>query len=94
MGNYLGRKKPPNQEKTILKLPNGDIYKGYLLDSCPHGQGKLKSVEGDLYIGNFKNGVIEGIGKMFYKIGEFYRGTWLNKKDKRETRRLRTLFLQ
>lgn len=76
MGNVSGKHKPPPDDRVVLKMPNGDSYKGHHSHRVPHGHGKLKFASGNFYVGQFKQGVLEGEGKMFYDNGEFYTGHW------------------
>jgi len=47
---------------STIKLPNGDLYEGAVVNGRPHGYGVLTSANGDCYKGEFSNGRKDGYG--------------------------------
>lgn len=71
----------------ILKLPNGEIYRGDYFQDKKHGNGVFMWPNGKSYDGSWKNGKQHGIGfyidsrKGFKKKGEWEEGKrikWLD----------------
>ncbi len=72
----MGNNSSKSTNDKQITLPCGALYQGQLLDSKPHGFGRLKSPTEGTYEGQFVNGIKSGKGKMFYSNGEFYNGEW------------------
>ncbi len=67
---------PPHE----IKLQNGSVYRGELMDNVPHGLGREFSIKGDIFQGLYEKGEKTGFGE-FYNAndksvyeGSFYRG--------------------
>jgi hypothetical protein len=67
-------------KKDTKKWPNGDSYKGQLLNDKPHGQGTKKYEDGSTYIGAWVNGNRQGRGVLTWPDGDKYEGDYLNGK--------------
>mmetsp|Transcript_23848 Transcript_23848/g.42232 ORF Transcript_23848/g.42232 Transcript_23848/m.42232 type:complete len:328 (-) Transcript_23848:41-1024(-) len=62
-----------------VDYPNGDLYEGELLDSTPHGQGKMtyQGEDARVYSGSWLNGRRQGLGKVVWPDGATYEGDFL-----------------
>ena len=64
-------------KREKIKLKDGMIYEGELVDGEPHGQGTMISSDGKRYEGKFKNALLSGMGTMTSPDGEDrYTGKW------------------
>ena len=61
--------------KTI-EYKSGNVYKGEVVFSKPHGFGTKTYPNGKKYVGEFKDGEKYGIGVEYLKNGSFYLGEW------------------
>ncbi len=48
---------------------NGDIYKGFMYDELPNGNGLYMFENGESWLGNFEKGKFNGKGKYFFSNG-------------------------
>jgi hypothetical protein len=83
---------PPGHDSTgdikfhieqVLTLDDGSTYTGEVVDSKPHGRGRIKyRVEHiqKLFEGQFQNGMPHGQGVMRYANGSIWEGTYVNGK--------------
>ena len=60
---------------AILKLDDGSLYEGEVVDGKPHGKGKQILTNGSIYEGDFADGKRHGKGKMAYP-GRVEEGEW------------------
>ncbi|MFO0318973.1 MAG: hypothetical protein ACK5Z5_01030, partial [Neisseriaceae bacterium] len=60
------------------KYPNGDTYKGTLVNGIPEGEGIKLYVNGDQYSGNFVAGIEAGFGKYTWDTGDSYEGYFVD----------------
>jgi len=65
---------------NVIKLRNGSLYEGDLVNGKPHGKGKIISKSSDIYEGDFVNGKRHGKGKYTWVNGEVYEGDFVNDK--------------
>ena len=66
------------QEIKIIKLANGDSYKGELKDGKFHGHGTYTWLNGSKYVGEWKCGKLHGHGEITFSYGDQYEGEFLN----------------
>ena len=64
-----------------MNYDDGDVYKGYFLDSKRNGFGHYKYIEGDVYEGLWENGKRKGIGYYMWPSGNEYIGYWNDDKQ-------------
>jgi hypothetical protein len=60
--------------------PNGDSYRGELLNDKPHGSGTMQYANGMTYVGDWVNGTKQGRGVWTNRSGDRYEGEWKNDK--------------
>lgn len=61
-------------QKTMINLPNGDIYEGTLSGKLKHGYGIYRFAKGDIYEGEWENDLQQGNGVLQYADGSVYEG--------------------
>jgi len=67
--------------KGKLKLEDGSVYEGDIVNGKPHGKGKITSTTGNVEEGNFVKGKLNGKGVMRTKNNSIvYEGNWLDGK--------------
>jgi hypothetical protein len=75
---------PPRTEQPKPQLtktwPNGDSYRGELLNDKPHGRGTMQYADGRTYVGDWANGTAQGRGVLTHPSGDRYEGEWRNDK--------------
>ncbi len=59
-----------------LRLPNGDVYKGWFKKGRMHGSGIRYYRRGDVYLGWFVEGLREGEGRLKFAEGHDFLGQW------------------
>ena len=59
-----------------MKLPEGAIYRGDIVDGKRHGKGTLTWPDGSCYSGEWKEGLYHGYGVYTFANGEKYEGFW------------------
>ena len=72
---YHSNPKRVDFSKTI-EYKSGNVYKGEVVFSKPHGFGTKTYPNGKKYVGEFKDGEKYGIGVEYLKNGSFYLGEW------------------
>ena len=71
----------PTPTKGKLKLEDGSVYEGDIVNGKPHGKGKITSTIGNVEEGNFVKGKLNGKGVMRTKNNSIvYEGNWLDGK--------------
>lgn len=60
-----------------LKLSNGDMYFGTLLNNTPEGSGKYIWADGCTYEGEWRRGMRHGDGNILWTSGAIYNGEFL-----------------
>jgi hypothetical protein len=71
---------PEDAKQETKTLPNGDSYRGQLLNDKPHGRGTMQYAGANVrsYDGDWVNGVREGQGKVTWPNGTVFEGNWAN----------------
>ena len=62
------------KKQEVMELPNGDLYRGHMLDGRPHGQGTYRWNDGSVYDGEWVQGMKHGRGVYHYACGDTYEG--------------------
>ena len=61
-----------------LKMKNGDVFEGTVVNGKPHGNGAIRRKSGDLYKGGFYEGTYQGKGRLVSIDGTDYTGSFLS----------------
>lgn len=64
--------------KNSIKLKNGNLYNGNLINKIPNGKGHEIYKNGDFYIGYYKRGRKEGLGEFHCNNKYIYIGNYKN----------------
>ena len=67
-------------KKDTIKLADGSVFEGEIVNGVPEGYGKQTMPNGDEYIGYFIKGKRNGVGKLYKKNGLLYHGNFQNNK--------------
>lgn len=67
-----------NLPKTILIMPNSDVYYGEYSNQLPNGIGFTFHHDGTYSDGYFLESKLEVFGRIIYNDGETYIGQWKN----------------
>lgn len=78
VGDFLMDRLTGFAKIDFYDIEEGLTFEGELLDSFPHGKGKLMHPSGKLYVGEFYNGKRTGKGQLVFPDGSCYEGDFLN----------------
>ena len=67
-------------KQIIIKYPNGDVYKGNMINDEMSGQGIYNWSNGDSYVGEWKNDKMNGYGILDSSctLGKIIKGEWID----------------
>ena len=73
-GGPDGDGRASTKKQEVMELPNGDLYRGHVLDGRPHGRGTYRWNDGSVYDGEWVQGMKHGRGVYHYACGDTYEG--------------------
>jgi hypothetical protein len=63
---------------NFIAFPNGDKYKGDVINGTMHGRGEMTYADGSTYAGQWSDGLRHGTGTFTHTNGNQYRGQWVD----------------